>query len=156
MEIEISRLESEATRQKIHLYLERVEQLYTDIRTWLADENLNLKVVNTRVDILEQMAAYQVTGLSVRTQAGKVLADIKPAGALVIVAEGRVEVKGSLGTEHLLYMLKPRPELGKPLYKGLNQDAWYWIQDSYRNRAHCLEKKRLLELITLVSDYEFD
>jgi len=154
MEIEIERLENETARQKIHLYLKRVEQLYTDIRAWLADENL--KVVDTRVDILEQMAAYQVTGLSIQTQAGKVLADIKPAGASVIVAEGRIDVEGWLGTEYLLYMLKARPELGKPLYKGLNQDAWYWIEDSYRNRAHCLEKSLLLELITLVSDYEFD
>jgi hypothetical protein len=154
MEIEIKRLESEAARQKIHLYVERIEQLYTDIRAWLAKENL--VVIDTCIEILEQMATYQVTGLSVQTQAGKVLAEIKPAAASVIVAEGRIDVVGWLGTEYLLYMLKHRPELGKPLYKGLNQDAWYWIEDSYRNRAHSLEASILLELITLVSDYEFD
>ncbi|KHD06396.1 hypothetical protein PN36_24675 [Candidatus Thiomargarita nelsonii] len=154
MEIEIKRLESEAARQKILMYVERLEQLYTDIRVWLAKENL--LVIDTGIDILEQMATYQVTGLSVQTQAGKVLAEIQPAAASVIVAEGRIDVVGWLGTEYLLYMLKPRPELGKPLYKGLNQDAWYWIEDSYRNRAHRLEKSLLLELITLVSDYEFD
>jgi len=37
----------------LRVALERVEQLYTESRAWLADENL--KVVDTRVDILEQM-----------------------------------------------------------------------------------------------------
>jgi len=154
MEIEIQRLKSEANRQQIFKYIERIEQLYTEIRTSLTEKNL--VVIETRVSILEQIADYKVTGLLIQTQAGKTLAEIKPAAASIIVAEGRIDVVGWLGTEYLLYMLKPRPELGTPLYKGITQDAWYWIEDSYRNRAHRLEKDLLLELITLVSDYEFD
>ena len=156
MKIEFERQENTAAQQKVQQYIKRIEHLYTEIRTWFVEENLNLKVIDTRVEVLEQMAAYQITGLSVQTETGKVLAEIKPAGASVIVAEGRIDLKGWLGTEYLLYMRKHRPELGKPLYKGLDEDAWYWIEDSYRNRAHRLDKTLLLELITLVSDYEFD
>ena len=154
MKVEIKRLENSAAQIKIQEYVKRIELLYTDIRAWLASENL--KVIDIRVDILEKMAAYEVTGLLVKTQTGKELAEIKPAGASVIAAVGRIDVDGWLGTEYLLYMLKHRPELGKPFYKGLNEDAWYWAEDSYRNRAHRLKKSLLLELITLVSDYEFD
>lgn len=154
MEIEIQRLKSEANRQQILKYVERIEQLYTKIRKWLAETNL--VIIETRISILEQIADYKVTGLLIKTQAGKTLAEIKPAAASVIIAEGKIDMVGWLGTEYLLYMLKPRPELGTALYKGITQDDWYWIEDSYRNRAHRIEKNLLLELITLVSDYEFD
>ena len=156
MKIEFERKKNTVAQQKVQRYVKRIEHLYTEIRAWLVEENLNLKVIDTRVEVLEQMAAYKITGLSVQTKTGKVLAEIKPAGASVIVAEGRIDLNGWLGTEYLLYMLKHRPELGKPLYKGLDEDAWYWIEDSYRNRAHRLDKTLFLELITLVSDYEFD
>jgi hypothetical protein len=154
MEIEIQRLKSEANRQQIFKYVERIEQLYIKIRNWLGETNLI--IIETPIYILEQIADYKVTGLLIKTASGKTLAEIKPAAASVIIAEGKIDVVGWLGTEYLLYMLKHRPELGTALYKGINQDDWYWIEDSYRNRAHRIEKNLLLELITLVSDYEFD
>lgn len=156
MKIEFERLENEGNRPKIQQYAKRVEQLYTDIRAWITKENLNLQIMDTRVLVLEQMATYKIQGILVQNKEGKILAEIIPAGASVIVAEGRIDIKGWLGTEYLLYMPKHRPELGKPFYKGVNEDGWYWIEDSYRNRAHRLEKHLLRELITLVSDYEFD
>jgi hypothetical protein len=41
------------------------------------------------------------------------------------------------------------------MYKGIDEDGWYWIEDSYRNKAHLINQTIFLELLTLVSDYEF-
>ena len=92
--------------------------------------------------------------LSIKTTTGKWLAFIKPNGASVIGGEGLIEIEGLLaGKEYLLYMRNSKK--GASLYKGINQDGWYWIEDSRRNRAHLLDKSLLLDIITLVSDYEF-
>jgi hypothetical protein len=79
---------------------------------------------------------------------------VKPNGASVIGGEGLIEIEGLLaGKEYLLYMRKPHSKMDVSLYKGINQDGWYWIEDTRRNLAHKLDKSLLLDIITLVSDY---
>jgi len=155
MDIEFKRLENQrATEKKIQLYLKRVEQLYISIQQWLTEANLIFE--SNCVEITEKLGIYQVTQLSIKTSTGKWLALIKPNGASVIGGEGIIEIEGLLaGKEYLLYMRKPHPKMGVSLYKGINQDGWYWIEDTRRNRAHLLDKSLLLDIITLVSDYEF-
>ena len=70
-------------------------------------------------------------------------------------------MEGTVGTESIIYMLKDgliitdRYGKNRPMYKGIDEDAWYWIEDSYRNKAHLINQTIFLELLTLVSDYEF-
>jgi len=150
---------------KIHLYLERVEQLYTPIKQWLTEEQLLF--VPSQMETIEQLATYKTTQLSIKTQAGKTLGKIKPKGSRVILGEGLIEIEGWLGKESLVYMIKNGLKITKPdrhnsdklitvpMYKGIDIDGWYWIEDSRRNRAHLLDKSLFFELITFVSDYEF-
>ncbi len=139
-------------KTKLQLYLKRVEQLYISIQQWLTEANLSFE--SNSVEITEKLGTYQVTQLSIKTTTGKWLAFIKPNGASVIGGEGLIEIEGLLaGKEYLLYMRNSKK--GASLYKGINQDGWYWIEDSRRNRAHLLDKSLLLDIITLVSDYEF-
>jgi len=150
---------------KIHLYLERVEQLYTLIKQWLTEEQLLF--VPNQMETIEQLATYKTTQLSIKTPAGQTLASIKPTGSRVILGEGLIEIEGWLGKESLVYMIKNGLKITKPdrhnsdklitvpMYKGIDIDGWYWIEDSRRNRAHLLDKSLFLELITFVSDYEF-
>ena len=140
------------TTQKIQLYLKRVEQLYISIQHWLIESHFIFE--SNCVEISEKLGTYQVTQLSIKTPTGKWLALIKPNSASVIGGEGLIEIEGLLaGKEYLLYMHKSKK--GESLYKGINQDGWYWIEDTRRNRAHLLDKSLLLDIITLVSDYEF-
>jgi len=150
---------------KIHLYLKRVEHLYRPIKQWLTEEQLLF--VPNKMDTIEQLATYKTTQLSIKTQTGKTLGKIKPKGSRVILGEGLIEIEGWLGKESLVYMIKNGLKITKPdrhnsdklitvpMYKGIDIDGWYWIEDSRRNRAHLLDKSLFLELITFVSDYEF-
>jgi hypothetical protein len=165
MDIQIEPPENVAMMNKIHLYLERVEHLYTPIKQWLTEEQLLF--VPNQMDTIEQLATYKTTQLSIKIQAGKTLASIKPMGSRVILGEGLIEIEGWLGKESLVYMIKEGLKITKPdrhdsnklitvpMYKGIDIDGWYWIEDSRRNRAHLLDKSLFLELITFVSDYEF-
>ncbi|EDN71802.1 hypothetical protein BGS_0653 [Beggiatoa sp. SS] len=64
MDIEFERLENEAVKDTIRVYLERVEQLYTPIKQWLTAENL--VIVSSRVSTIEREAIYKVTQLTVK------------------------------------------------------------------------------------------
>ena len=140
MDIEFERLENEAASDKIRLYLERVEQLYTPIKQWFLLENL--VVVSSRVDTIERQAMYKVTQLTVKTPENETLAEIKPTTSTVIVGEGLIEIEGWFGKETLVYMTDGGPQIMKPsrndrtkqimvqMYKGIELDGWYWIEDS--------------------------
>jgi len=158
--------EYQHAEQKKQIYLTRVNQLFGNIQDWLKDEPVTVKQQN--LEIIEKFTGpYTVPSLSISTQAGQELADIKPRGAYVILAEGLVDIEGGFGREHITYMVdggpysyRPLPEnttqvIKKPMFKGINEDAWYWVEDSRLDRANAMDKELLRELITLVSDYEF-
>ncbi len=165
MDIEFEQVENQAAKNRIRRYLERIEQLYTPIKQWLREENL--VIVPSRVDTIERQATYKVTQLTLKTQKGETLAEIKPTSSMLIAGEGLIEIEGWFGKETLVYMIKDRLMITKPsrndrtknvtvqMYEGIDVNGWYWIEDSRRNRAHLLDKSIFLELITFVSDYEF-
>ncbi|WP_141698900.1 hypothetical protein [Candidatus Marithrix sp. Canyon 246] len=154
MNIQFKDLENKTADDKIQLYLTRVEQLYRSIQQWLTDENLIIE--SHTVETTEKLGTYKIIQLSIKTPTGKWIALVKPNGASVIGGEGIIEIEGLLaGKEYLLYMRKPHLKMDVSLYKGINQDGWYWIEDTRRNLAHKLDKSLLLDIITLVSDYEF-
>ncbi len=158
--------EYQLAEQKKQVYLNRVNQLFGHIKNWLKEESVAVKQQN--IEIVEKFTGhYTVPSLSISTQAGKELAKIKPKGAYVILAEGLVDIEGGFGREHITYMVdggpysyRPLPEnttqfFKKPMFKGIKEDSWYWVEDSRLDRANAIDKELLRDLITLVSDYEF-
>jgi hypothetical protein len=154
MEHTIEHTTNTHAREQIGTYLERVVKLLALIKLWLREERL--EVSNSQDVVVENLGTYQIPLLTVTTSTREQLAQIKPVSASVIVGDGLIEIQGWLpGKEYLVYLRKPDPALGKALYKGIFQEGWYWIEDNRRNRAHLLDKPLLLDIITLVSDYEF-
>jgi len=145
---------NERVRDQVRTYLKRVEKLFDLIKPWLLEKNLEVK--NSLETIIENLGTYQVPSLTVATATREQLAQIRPVSASVIVGEGLIEIQGWLpGKEYLVYLRKHDPVLGTAFYKGISQEGWYWIEDNRRNRAHLLDQPLLLDIITLVSDYEF-
>jgi hypothetical protein len=143
-------LSPELVEHKKQLYLQRTHELYRDIRTWLKD--LPLQVEDSQTEIHEALGRYQVPVLTVKTAAGELLAQFKPTGASVLLAEGAIDVKGRF-FEYLVYMVVGYPQQG---YFNLKRDGWYWMQERLDVDPHFLDgQKILLQLITWVSDYEF-
>ncbi len=141
------------------IYLQRVNQLYTNMKNWLQNEPFILETGN--MEEIEALGHYQATRLSIKTEKGEILANLFPKGTSVLLGEGLIEMEGTVGTESIIYMLKDgliitdRYGKNRPMYKGINEDGWYWIEDSYRNKAHLINQTISLDLLTLVSDYEF-
>lgn len=147
------------TESKQQIYLQRINQLHTNIKNWLQNEPFILEISN--IDIIEVLGNYQVAQLSIKTKNGETLAKLLSKGTAVLLGEGLIEMEGKVGTESIIYMLKgglmitDRYGKNRPMYKGINENGWYWIEDSYRNKAHLMNQALIKDLITLVSDYEF-
>ncbi|MDM8557939.1 hypothetical protein [Candidatus Parabeggiatoa sp. HSG14] len=134
---------------KKQIYLQRVNKLYADVKNWLQDEPFVLEEGN--VDVIETLGEYQAPRWFIKTQEGKLLAEFKPTGASVLLAEGAIDVKGWLDKEYVLYMLESDPQT----YYKIEQDGWYWQEQRLDVEPHFLNNKAtLLQLLTWVSDYE--
>jgi hypothetical protein len=75
-------LSPEQVEHQKQLYLQRIHELYQDIRTWL--KVLPLQVEESHTGIHEALGRYQVPVLTVKTAAGELLAVFKPTGASVL------------------------------------------------------------------------
>ena len=107
---------------------------------------------NGSIDIIEALGHYKVPLLSIKTPEGEVLADFRPTGASVLLAEGAIDVEGWLDREYVLYMLKSDPQT----FFKIEADGWYWQEQRLEKDPHFINNKTtLLQLITYVSDYEF-
>lgn len=155
-------IEKQAYKNKKNIYLQRVNQLYDDIKVWLKDEKL--LVVPKTFEIVEVLGRYQGTSLSIQSPTGNTLADIIPQGASVILAEGLIDIEGWLGQEYIAYMVNGGPYSFIPSAKDKNKhikhffyptieaDGWYWIDGIQENSAHIVNKALLLKLIHYVSE----
>lgn len=150
MDAMVEKSQQNENQIKTQLYLQRVNQLYTNIQNWLQNEPLVLE--NREIDVIEALGQYQAPQLSIKTTEGEQLAELKPTGASVLLAKGAIDVNGGVDKGFILYMLKSDPQT----YFTVNVDGWYWFEDRLDVDAHVLNGKTpLLQLITWVSDYEF-
>ncbi len=146
------------TENRKKIYLQRVNQLYANIRNWLKDENLVFSVKPT--EIYEELGHYIVPFLSIKTADGELLAEMKPAGTAVIMAEGLIEVIG-FDNDYVEYLLAGGPTVIDPtgkkrfIYQGIDVDGWYWNHRLKTNPTLINDKTSFLEMITWVSDHEF-
>jgi hypothetical protein len=141
-----------------HFYLQRVKQFYDDIQNWLKDENWVF--VTQPTEIYEELGHYVVPFLSIKTAADELLAEMKPAGASVVMAEGLIEVVGRFDNDYVDYMLAGGPIIVEPsgikrsIYQSVNVDGWYW--DRFDAEPLLINNKNsLMQLMTWVNDYEF-
>ncbi|MEK8016133.1 MAG: hypothetical protein VSS75_004635 [Candidatus Parabeggiatoa sp.] len=145
--------------KKVQLYLDRVSDLFSQIKTWFKGE---LEIATDVIQVGEPLGTYEAPSLIIREKGKEdILANITPKGAGVILTEGMLEMKGWLDRIHLDYMNKGGPQVtlvpGKiqPVFKGINQEGWYWIVDPVTKTTRFADKALLLEMITWVSDHEF-
>jgi hypothetical protein len=135
--------------QNRQLFLERLEQLYEEIQTWLTAEKL--QITQQKIEITEEiLGTYMAPQLSISTLENQPLVDIFPIYGFSIVAEGLIGIKGELGKEYIAYL-----RWGEQTLYNVSGDNWYWIVTLSGNQIYRLNKVRLLQLITIVSNYQF-
>jgi hypothetical protein len=152
---------------RVREYLAAVESLYVDVERWVA----GFAVVERRTTTLnEQAGRYDAVSLSIHPRSAEQTAavELRPIGASIIGARGRVDLIGRLGSRTFVYLPKGGPTFhssvsseGKvlesratPVLRGVDRDGWYWIEDARRGRALPVEETLFLELLIVVSAIE--
>jgi len=149
-------VEQQYIEENKQLYLQRVSQFYHQVKSWLSEMNFS----TSKHLFADELGKYEGSILTIKDEDGELLARFIPVGAKNLIGEGVIEIVNWLGEEHIFYM----PEEGQtiviagnkiPILNGINKDGWYWIEDPHTGEAHFVDKSLLLNLVTLVSDYEF-
>jgi hypothetical protein len=145
--------------QKVQLYLERVSDLFSQVKTWFHGE---FEVTTDKIKIKEPAGNYEAPTLSIREKGQtETLVNLIPKSSGTLLFKGTIEINGWLDHIYLEYMAKGGPQVTLtpgntyPMLNGINQNGWYWIVDPVTRTTRFTDKASLLEMITWVSDHEF-
>ena len=151
-------------------YLDNISVFYTMIAEWLKDKSLFCKEIDYNVNE-KASGQYTAKKLVILKNNANPLAEIFPVGAWVIGANGRIDLIGDFDQQILIYLkkdLKRKDSITIPkneehygvskssysLYKRVEQDGWYWIENKRLGKAHAVNKELFFDLLAEVSDHE--
>src|SRR6266704_745308 len=96
----------------VHTYLQRVDQLYTDVRNWITALEPNAQFIETEIELVEGATGpYKAKNLEI-ARPGRPALHLIPRGRYMVGAEGRVDVRSRLGWEILVWVKAGGPALG--------------------------------------------
>lgn len=148
-------------------YQAKLAALYSEIKRWV--EPLGIQSHQYQVQLLEEsFGGYMASGMKLYLN-NRLLAELKPIGAAIIGASGRVDFIGSVATATIVYLEQGGPRItitaadgassqtrhGPMLFAGIRQSGWYWIQNRKSSKALPLNKELCLTLLSSVSDHAF-
>jgi hypothetical protein len=154
--------------EKRDLFVERVDKLISSMQEWVKDTGLKARASTITIEETV-LGEYSIKVIEFNDKEGKIVAKVIPVGAYVIAAEGRVDIKGYLRKESVVFLTQGVSGIftkvaGEVIdssqnYSGchsvITSEGWYWLEDKGLRKAYLLDRKLFLELITRVSDYEF-
>lgn len=157
-------LEKVEKTEKQKQYETRVQNLFADIINWLPQDLTTVQLPPSIMpDEPEECSAYGLAIVKKNIpEPDNAVADLMPSGCSVLLAEGGVDLDGPYGEERIVYLVKSNilrlPRKGasrpQPMFKGVDQDGWYWLEDPRRSRMLPMHKTLLLDLLEMVSGYE--
>jgi hypothetical protein len=135
----------------VDIYLQRVSELYADVRGWMAALEPDAQFSETSIDLDEQATGpYKAETLEI-SRNGKPGIRLIPQGRYIINAEGYVEVESILGREMLVWIRAGGPGLGfrflpgegsapeelygEERYPGV-KEGWAWVDVGHRTLKH--------------------
>jgi hypothetical protein len=155
---------------KLNDFFKKLATLYLDVANWVHLKNL--KVERDTIELNEEaFGKYTVEKCSVVNSDGKRIAELLPVGASIIGAKYRVDLIGLIDQEILVYYDEGGPRMKGgvfvgdridtnemstfKIYRGVDEAGWYWIESQRLSRAYKVDQKLFLELLSTVSDYEY-
>lgn len=136
------------------LYLARVNQVFDHIKVWLKDKT-DLRIEPGEVEIGEELTDYYKAPTLVIKDAKQQLAKIEPQGACIMDAEGRIDVYGLFSIEYIIYLVNGGPYFwDKQVFKDVQADGWYWVENNLNNKAHAMNQDTFLKLLSEATRYD--
>jgi hypothetical protein len=135
----------------VQSYLQRVHQLYADVRSWMAMLEPNAQFSEGEIEIAEEATgAYKATTLEI-ARPGRSTLRLIPRGRYMLGAEGMVDIRSPLGNEEFVWVRAGGPALGfryspgngaeleellgDPMFPGV-AEGWAWVNDDCRELLH--------------------
>ncbi len=148
----------------IQVFQDAVNQLYKNIENWA--KALRLQLSWDEIQIEEgDLGPYTIHRLLIHDENNGKIAELNPIGCRIIGAEGRVDLFGTFDRQILVYLEYPGPSISittdeekkkSSMFSNVNQTGWYWIESKIRGKAHVIKQELFMELLSMVSDYEYD
>lgn len=163
----------EQAQDPVATYLARVDALLSEIASWLDRRGIPYERKTAEV-VEEEFGTYEVPVLFIPTPQHDRLFEVRPYGASVIGAEGRVDIKGRIERIALVYFTPPGPtvvrktlartaegtrteeSVPRPMWRGITARGWYWVADPRNARVQLLDETLFFDLVSRVTDYDLD
>lgn len=159
----------EEVDEKVTAYQERVSAFMEQARVWCTSHGLRVECLPAV--IIESCAPkYLAPSLRIlNEQSDALVAELLPTGSAIIGALGRIDLKGRFARHALLYQIgnvsqnstnaalsddTTSRETRRLAYSGHAGDGWYW-REAWIRKAKLVDEELFLELLTDVSDHEF-
>jgi len=134
----------EVEDKKVKSFLENLRELYTFFEEFCRKHNLRYRY--SKFEIYEEFAGkYKVEELYVYRN-GDFLFKLKPVGAYIIAADGRVDLIGKFEEKRLIFLAESY------FYEGFEGEGWYVSLKGKQVRR--LEEKVLCQLLEEVSEFK--
>jgi hypothetical protein len=154
--------------EKVRQYQERVTAFMAQAQAWCAAHGLVTDEVAAEL-VEEGLPKYSAASLHILTADRKHVAELLPTGSAIIGALGRIDLRGALARHAFLFQTGAGPSISssatttdgkttsdtpQPMISGIAGDGWYWYE-AFVRRAKRVDESLFLDLLTDVSDYEF-
>lgn len=135
----------------VQTYLQRVNQLYVDVRKWMTALEPGAQFSESEIEIAEEATGtYKAKALDISRPARLTL-NLVPHGRYMLGAEGQVDVRSQLGREILVWVRAGAPALGfrfsresgqapedlygDPTFPGI-AEGWAWDDEDRGELLH--------------------
>jgi hypothetical protein len=103
-----------ATLTVLRRWLREVDELFKQIRSWIAQYAPSFRVEEGKV-IIEEADTGEYSARKLVIRAGKKTAEVRPRGAWWLTTEGRIDVVGSEQEFSLIF--------------SRNEGGWLWVEE---------------------------
>lgn len=149
--------------KKVQLFLEKLKELYKFVEEFCKEQNLEYRYED--IEIYEEFGGRYKTKELFVYKDGEFLFKLKPVGAYIIAADGRVDLIGKFDEKRLVYLAKPYVlEIGVevkgkepareqvPLYTGFEKEGWYIALE--RKKIKPLDEASFCQALEGVSEFK--
>jgi hypothetical protein len=153
------------TENASRIFLDRTRAFFDDVDHWIIDDH-RLRADRRPYPVPKDYGGGNSQILSLFAD-GAFLAEFVPAGAFVVGARGRIDVRGRVDQAVLLYLEGPGESrvtmtddagnvafnIAAPLFSGVTGPGWYWVGSGDPRAATLVDERAFRDIVASVSDY---
>jgi len=150
--------DTEALKER---FLVRLQTFLGHVRRWTsADPRITVREHTYQVD--DPFGRYDAPGAQIVLN-GQTIAELIPEAGVVIAAEGRVNLVGTLDRLAILYLSGPGrfettiggvTSFGRDLYPQFSVEGWYWLISNAGPDVRFVDDAAFRLMLRTVSDFE--